>query len=307
MPTDVSGPVSELPLSTAPISDPVATRVTGGQRAAEHEQRHHAHARPGEARKNKAPKNWYSWRSCRRRSRPVIAARIVAARASPSPAPTAIGTGSQDRYPAGDGRRVHVADARRVPRPRQPDECPGSEQIHRGLAGLRPGRCRNGRARILVISAHWYTNATAVTGMLRPRTIHDFYGFPQELFDVAVSGAGRCRSWPKRSPMPSNRAGSGCDVDSWGLDHGTWSVLMHAFPDATIPVVQLSLNAFKGMDHHMELGARLAPLRDDGVLIIGSGNIVHNLRAVNHKMPRGFAELRLGTTLRPTPWPRGLA
>jgi 4,5-DOPA dioxygenase extradiol len=127
---------------------------------------------------------------------------------------------------------------------------------------------------ILAISAHWYGPGTAVTASPAPRTTHDFGGFPDALFQMEYPAPG--------SPELASRVQQLVDAkldDSWGLDHGTWAVLCHVYPEADIPIVQLSLDANQSAAWHYELGRRLAPLREEGVLIAGSGNLVHNLRA----------------------------
>ena len=128
---------------------------------------------------------------------------------------------------------------------------------------------------ILAISAHWVTRGTAVTAVTRPRTIHDFGGFPQALFDVQYPAPGdpalAARVRDLLAPVEVLLD------QSWGLDHGTWSVLAHAFPEADIPVVQLSMDGTRPAQFHYDTGRRLAPLREEGVLIVASGNVVHNL------------------------------
>ncbi len=132
---------------------------------------------------------------------------------------------------------------------------------------------------ILVVSAHWLTKGTMVTAMEQPKTIHDFGGFPQQLFDQQYSAPGS----PELAKYTKEIIkGTEVGLDSeWGLDHGTWSVLLPMYPMADIPVYQLSIDYYKPLSYHYEIGKELSKLRDKGILIIGSGNIVHNLRQVN--------------------------
>lgn len=131
---------------------------------------------------------------------------------------------------------------------------------------------------VLVVSAHWLTNGTHITAMEAPKTIHDFGGFPQALFDVQYPAPGSPELALETSKLITSTS-VGLDHD-WGLDHGTWTVVRHMYPNADIPVLQLSIDYSKPPQYHYDLAKELAALRKKGVLIIGSGNMVHNLRMV---------------------------
>jgi len=148
-------------------------------------------------------------------------------------------------------------------------------EYSRGWAAIGAGLPRP--KAVLAVSAHWYLSATRVTAMTAPQTIHDFGGFPPELYRIQYPAPGdpelamHIRELLSPLTVPPD--------ESWGLDHGTWSVLCHVFPKADIPVVQLSIDKTQPPDFHYQIGKRLAPLREEGVLIVGSGNLVHNLHA----------------------------
>lgn len=131
---------------------------------------------------------------------------------------------------------------------------------------------------VVVVSAHWLTKGTMVTAMPNPKTIHDFGGFPQTLFDVQYPAPGNPELANEIQKLITNPT---VELDhDWGLDHGTWSVVKHMYPNADIPVLQLSIDYYKPAAYHYELAKQLLALRKKGVLIIGSGNMVHNLRMV---------------------------
>lgn len=138
---------------------------------------------------------------------------------------------------------------------------------------------------VLCISAHWYTVDSRILSMRKPRTLHDFYGFPRDLYAVSYPAPGD----PELVDAVQDLLGGTVVADSsWGLDHGTWSVLRHFYPEADIPVVQLSIDAHASTHELFKIGTLLRPLREQGILIIGSGDVVHNLALLNMGATEGF-------------------
>ena len=150
---------------------------------------------------------------------------------------------------------------------------------------------------IMSVSAHWYVEGTFTTASAHPETIHDFGGFPEALYRIQYPAPGD----PALALRAASLAGAGraTTTEGWGLDHGTWSVLLHLWPAADVPVVQLSIDGRLPPDRHLAIGRALAPLRDEGVLILGSGNVTHNLRQAFSAMRSG--DLAFGITAHPRP------
>ena len=139
---------------------------------------------------------------------------------------------------------------------------------------------------IISISAHWYTQGTKIMNEEMPKTIYDMYGFPKELYQVIYNSPGS----PELAEVSMKLISKDAEYDnSWGIDHGTWSVLVHMYPDRDIPLFQISVDAYAPPEAHYQIGRELRSLREEGVLIFGTGNIVHNLRLVNWNMDnKGF-------------------
>ncbi len=134
---------------------------------------------------------------------------------------------------------------------------------------------------IICISAHWYTQGTKVMNEESPKTIYDMYGFPKELYEIIYDSPGQ----PQLAKRAKDLITTESEYDnSWGIDHGTWSVLVHMYPERDIPVFQISVDAYAPPEVHYQIGKELAVLRNEGVLIMGSGNVVHNLRLVDWNM-----------------------
>lgn len=140
---------------------------------------------------------------------------------------------------------------------------------------------------VLVSSAHWFVDSTRVTAMAKPRTIHDFYGFPAPLYDVQYPAPGSPEVAAEIAELgrPFDVV---ADAESWGLDHGSWAVLVHVFPDASVPVLELSVNGVEDLQYHFDLGTQLAALREHGVLFIGSGQVVNDQRGADRRVSGGY-------------------
>lgn len=138
---------------------------------------------------------------------------------------------------------------------------------------------------ILSVSAHWFTEGTRINDLDKPEMIYDMYGFPRELYELVYAAPGA----PQLAHAAKSLIGNETAIDNtWGLDHGTWSVLCHMYPHADIPVCQLGIDALSGPETHFEIGRKLSALREQGVLILGSGNIVHNLSRLGWEMQSGY-------------------